>query len=415
MNNRRRVVITGIGIVSSIGNNINEVTKSLRSGTSGIAMNPSYVEKGLASQISGQLPDPLKIIGNRKMNGTKIARMMSPGAAYSFLSMEQAIVDASLPDHILHDFTTGLIIGTGGGSPISSIEVAQTIDGPGINKLLPFYSARCMASSAAANLSVLFGIKGLSFSVNSACATSAHAIGEAYEKIANGKLLAVFCGGCDEHDVYVAASFDRAKALSRYNDAPTKASRPYDAERDGFVISAGGGVIILEELNRAFARGAKIYAEIIGYGATSDGHHMTEPSGEGSMRCMLRALSDCSEIKPTDVDYINTHGTSTPAGDIVELQSIKKVWQNEKTLPLISSTKSLTGHALGAAGVHELIYSIIMMQNNFVAASANIKNLDKNAQGFPIVQEIIEKPLNVIMSNSFGFGGTNATLIIKKI
>jgi 3-oxoacyl-[acyl-carrier-protein] synthase I len=415
--NKKRVVITGLGLISSIGDTVEAVTKSLYNGISGIAVNPSYVNKGLASQISGQLPDSLKVIGNRKMNNVKITRMMNPGAGYCFLSMEQALSDSQLPEDLISHPRTGMIIGTGGGSPISSIEVARTIDGSGIRKLSPFYSAKCMASSAVANLAVLFKIKGLSFSINSACATSAHAIGEAYEKIVHGHLDTVFCGGCDELDVNIAASFDRAGALSRHNTDPKRASRPYDKNRDGFVISGGGGVIILEERQQAIDRGAKIYAELIGYGATSDGHHMTEPSGEGAVRCMRQAIDCWPSMTTLGIDYINTHGTSTPAGDIVELKAIEKIFDLTrimKKLSFISSTKSLTGHALGAAGVHELIYSIVMMENEFITGSANIENMDDGAKKFNIIQERLDASPRIIMSNSFGFGGTNVTLIIKK-
>lgn len=405
--NKRRVVITGMGIFAPIGINIHEVKNSLFNGISGIDTNQMYLEKGLASQISAQLPDAIKLIGDKK-----ISRFMSMGAGYSYLSMKQSLEDSGLPFEILHDTQTGLIIGTGGGSPAMCIEIGQKLDGKGIRGVLPTYTAKCMVSSAVASLSVLFGIRGVTFSINSACASSTHAIGEAFDKIAHGRLNTTFVGGCDEHEVYIAASFDRAQALSRHNENPQTASRPYDKSRDGFVMSGGGGMIVLEEMEQAVARGAKIYAEILGYGASSDGSHMTVPSGEGAVRSMQQAIDDCHYFDMANIDYINTHGTSTPAGDIVELKSIEKVFGGD--IPYISSTKSLTGHALGAAGVHEIIYSIIMMENNFITASANITDIDPAAARFPIVKKRIDTSVNVVMSNSFGFGGTNATLIIKK-
>lgn len=404
---KRRVVITGMGIISPIGINIHEVKDSLYDGKSGIDINQTYVQKGLSSQISGQLPNAIELI-----NSKRISRFMSMGAGYSYLSMRQALEDSDLPFEMLHDTQTGLIIGTGGGSPAMCIELAQKLDGRGIRSVLPTYTAKCMVSSAVACLSVLFGIHGATFSINSACASSTHAIGEAFDKIAHGRLNTIFAGGCDENEVYVATSFDRAHALSRHNDNPQTASRPYDVTRDGFVMSGGGGMIVLEEMEQATARGAKIYAEIIGYGTSSDGYHMTVPSGEGAVRSMQQAIDDCHYFDMANIDYINTHGTSTPAGDIVELESIEKVFGSD--IPYISSTKSLTGHALGAAGVHEIIYSIIMMENNFITASANITDIDPDVAHFPIVQKRIDTSVNTVMSNSFGFGGTNATLIIKK-
>ncbi len=405
---KKRVVITGLGLITSIGNNIATVTSSLFTSKSGIDTNQNYIEKGLSSHISGQLPNAIELIGEKK-----ITRFMSEGAGYSYLSMIQAIEDAHLPSEIIHSSQTGLIVGTGGGSPASTTENSQRLDSKkGFRSMIPTYSARCMASSPSANLAVLFGIHGISFSLSSACATSAHTIGEAFDKISNGRLNTVFAGGCDECDVYVAATFDRARALSRHNSNPQKASRPYDANRDGFVASGGAGIIVLEEMNQAIERGAKIYAEIIGYGASSDGSHMTIPSGDGAIRAMQQAIDDCPDLKITDIDYINTHGTSTIAGDIIELQAIEKVFGNN--IPLISSTKSLTGHGFGAAGVHEIIYSIIMMENNFIATSENIDDIDIDAAHFPIVRKRLYETPKIVLSNSFGFGGTNATLIIKK-
>jgi len=400
---KRRVVITGFGLICPIGCDVDQVTDSLINSQSGIDINPIYTDK-ILSHISGQLPDPIKLIGDKK-----ITRCMSVGAGYAYLSMQQALSDSEISTELLHNSKTGLIIGTGGASPTSCINVGERLNNS--QKISPMSSARCMASSPSANLAVTFGIHGLSFSISSACATSTHAIGEAYDKIAFGRLNTVFAGGCDESDVYIASTFDSMRAVSRRNDDPKTASRPYDRDRDGFVVSGGGGVIVLEEMEQAKKRNAPIYAEILGYGATSDGTHMTNPSGEGAVRCMQDAINDAS-LSGEDIDYINTHGTSTIVGDIVELEAIRSIFGDN--IPLLSSTKALTGHSFGAAGVHEIIFSIIMMKNDFIVGSANIQNIDPKAADFPIVIENLNTSINTVMSNSFGFGGTNATLIIRK-
>ncbi len=400
---KRRVVITGFGLICPIGCDVDQVTDSLINSQSGIDINPIYTDK-ILSHISGQLPDPIKLIGDKK-----ITRCMSVGAGYAYLSMQQALSDSEISTELLHNSKTGLIIGTGGASPTSCINVGERLNNS--QKISPMSSARCMASSPSANLAVTFGIHGLSFSISSACATSTHAIGEAYDKIAFGRLNTVFAGGCDESDVYIASTFDSMRAVSRRNDDPKTASRPYDRDRDGFVVSGGGGVIVLEEMEQAKKRNAPIYAEILGYGATSDGTHMTNPSGEGAVRCMQDAINDAS-LSGEDIDYINTHGTSTIVGDIVELEAIRSIFGDN--IPLLSSTKALTGHSFGAAGVHEIIFSIIMMKNDFIVGSANIQNIDPKAAEFPIVIENLNTSINTVMSNSFGFGGTNATLIIRK-
>jgi 3-oxoacyl-[acyl-carrier-protein] synthase I len=404
---KRRVVVTGMGLISSIGNSVEEVNQSLFEGKSGIGHCLEYEGMGLKSQVAGILPDPLKMISKNK-----IKRFMSKGSAFAYLSMKQAIDSSGLIGGEISNPMTGLIIGTGGGSPASSDAVAETVRNDGFNKLRSVNVPKCMASSPSANPVTLFGIKGISFSLGSACATGAHCVGEAFDKIAYGKQDIIFAGGADEQDWIIASAFDAARALSRRNDEPQKASRPYDKDRDGFVISSGGGVLVLEELEHAKAWGAKIYAEIIGYAATSDGFSMVEPSGEGAARCMEEAIR-LARISRYDIDYINPHGTSTPKGDIKELKAIKEIFGGN--IPPISSTKSLTGHGLGATGVQELIYSIIMMENSFVSASANIENLDPEAEGFPIVTKRLDKySLNSVMSNSFGFGGTNAVIIMEK-
>lgn len=412
---KKRVVITGAGIISSIGNTVAEVQNALINSTSGIIFNQEFEKKGLSSHISGQLPDALALLKGQKLNGHTIPRFMSPGAAYSFLAMQQAVADTDLPQEIMKSPRTGLFVGTGGGSPISSIDVGNTLDAPdkGIKRVSGFSTVKCMSNCPSANLSTLFGIQGSSYSVSSACASSAHAIGIGCKDIALGLLDVVFCGACDERDPYVAAAFDRIKALSTLNSDPTTASRPYDVARDGFVISGGSGILVLEELEHARKRGAKIYAEIIGYGDSSDGSHMTTPSGDGAARCMQIALDRAPGLRPEDITYINTHGTSTPKGDITELLAIREVFGD--TMPHISSTKGLTGHGLGAAGAQELIYSLLMMENRFIAPCVNITNLDPNTEGFPLVRDRIDDvEVKTVMSNSFGFGGTNATLIIKK-
>ena len=401
----RRVVVTGFGIVSSIGNNKQEVKESLLQGKSGIKFAPEYEERGFRSHVYGPIEVDLSSI-NRKQR-----RFMGDGVAYNYLAMQEAIDDAGLAEDQISNTRTGIVMGTGGGS-FSNIE--DTVDifrerGP--RKVGPYMVARTMASTNSAVLATAFKIKGVNYSMSSACATSAHCIGHGAELIQMGKQDMVFAGGGEELDWTFTVMFDAMGALSsKYNDTPEKASRAYDANRDGFVISGGGGVLVLEELEHAQARGANIYAELTGYGATSDGHDMVAPSGEGAVRCMKIAM----EAVDQPIDYLNTHGTSTPAGDITELNAIKEAFGDK--MPAISSTKSLTGHALGAAGVNEAIYSLIMMDNDFICASANIETMDEDAKSSPIVTELKDNTsLNTVMSNSFGFGGTNATLVFSKV
>ncbi|MCK5027785.1 MAG: hypothetical protein KAS07_05190 [Candidatus Pacebacteria bacterium] len=394
-----------MGIISSIGNNVEEVTDSLFDGKSGIVFCPEYKKIGMASQVAGKLIDPFTIIDK------KISKFMSRGSGFAYLAMRQAINQAGLEESDISNFRTGAFIGTGGGSPREVVLIADTVRNEGLKKLSTRFVVKTMTSSPTANINTLFKLKGISFSIASACATSAHCIGEAFEKILLGRQNIMFAGGVDETDWITACAFDRMRALStKHNDEPWKASRPYDKDRNGFVIAGGGGIVVLEELEHALGRGAKILAEIIGYGATSDGDDMTRPSGEGGVRCMKQALGTAN-IDTVDIDYINTHGTSTPVGDIVELESIKKVFG--KNVPFISSTKSLTGHGLGAAGVHEIIYSIVMMREKFLAASHNIETLDPKIE-IPILRKRHDSFFpKAVLSNNFGFGGCNATLIIK--
>ena len=401
----RRVVVTGLGIVSSIGNNQAEVTESLREGKSGIVFSERYRELGFRSQVHGSL----KVDLDRSID-RRLRRFMGDGAAYNYLAMEQAVADSGLePREISHE-RTGLVMGSGGPSTRNLLLAADTTRDKGPKRVGPFMVPRTMSSTNSANLSTAFKIKGLSYSISSACSTSAHCIGNGAELIQWGKQDIVFAGGGEELDWTLSVLFDAMLALSaKYNDTPERASRAYDADRDGFVISGGGGALVLEELEHAKARGAKIYAELLGYAATSDGADMVQPSGEGAARCMRLALKGIDQ----PVDYINTHGTSTPVGDIAELEAIRGVF-GEK-IPPLSSTKSLTGHSQGAAGVHEAIYSLLMMRHNFVAASANIEKLDPAADGFPIVRDRRDNMrLNLAMSNSFGFGGTNAVLVFRR-
>ena len=402
----RRVVITGIGIVSSIGNDRWEVLESLRQGRSGLEFAEDYQERGLRSRVRGALHVDLAALIDRK-----VLRFMGDAAAYNYVAMREAIADAKLPEEIVSNPRTGLITGSGGGSPQHIVDAADLLRNKGLKKVGPYMVPRTMCSTTTACLATPFKIKGANYSISSACATSAHCIGHGAELIQWNKQDVVFAGGGEELHWSLTHLFDAMGALStKYNAAPQTASRPYDANRDGFVISGGGGLVVLEELEHARQRGAHIYAELIGYGATSDGHDMVQPSGEGALRCMQQALEGVSE----PVDYINTHGTSTPAGDIRELEAIREMFG--KQVPPISATKSLTGHALGAAGVHEAIYSLLMMDNRFIAASANIETLDPAAEGFPIVRERVDNAdLRVAMSNSFGFGGTNATLVFRHI
>ena len=402
----RRVVITGLGIVSSIGNNKEEVVQSLRDGRSGIEFSEEYAERGFRSQVHGAINIDLESAIDRRLR-----RFMGDGAAYNYIAMEEAIADAGLePDEVSHE-RSGLVMGSGGPSTQNQVLAADTAREKGIKRVGPYMVPRCMSSTNSANLGTAFKIKGHSYSISSACSTSAHCIGNGSELIQWGKQDVVFAGGGEELHWTLSMLFDAMGAMSsKYNDQPEKASRAFDTGRDGFVISGGGGVVVLEELERARARGAKIYAEVVGYGATCDGVDMVQPSGEGAARCMELALQG---IGNTPVDYVNAHGTSTPVGDTVELRAMKEVFGDR--LPRINSTKSLTGHAQGAAGVNEAIYSLLMMDNDFIAASANIEDPDPEAEGMPVLREREDNAqLNCVISNSFGFGGTNCTLAFKR-
>ena len=402
----KRVVITGLGIVSSIGNNKTEVAESLRQGKSGIQFHQEYADLGMRTHIHGALNIDTEALIDRK-----IRRFMGDSAAYNYIAMQEAIADAGLEDSDVSNVRTGLVVGSGGPSTSCIVEAADILRERGIKRVGPYRVTKTMSSTNSACLATPFKIKGVNYSITSACSTSAHCIGHAAELIQLGKQDIVFAGGGEELHWTLTILFDAMGACSsKYNDAPETASRTFDADRDGFVISGGGGLLVVEELEHAKARGAKIYAEITGYGATSDGVDMVAPSGEGAVRCMQQALATTDGQK---IDYINTHGTSTPVGDMRELEAIKEVFSDN--IPFINSTKSLTGHALGAAGVNEAIYSLLMMEGNFISASANITNLDPAAEGFPIVRELKENiTLDRVMSNSFGFGGTNASLIMQR-
>jgi len=403
----KRVVITGLGIVSCIGNNQEEVFQSLINGKSGISFVEEYKEYNLKSRIHGKPNIKLEDFIDRK-----IIRFMGAGSSYNYIAMQEAIKDSGLEEKDVSNFTTGIIMGSGGPS-IENVVLSVDKTRAKTPKLMgPFIVPRTMGSTASATLAVPFKIKGVNYTISSACATSGHSIGNAMELIQYGKQKVMFAGGSEELHWAMTAMFDAMTALSsKYNDTPEKASRAYDSTRDGFVIAGGGGVLVLEELEHAKARGAKIYAELTGYGATSDGYDMVAPSGEGAVRCMQMALSTKRNKK---IDYINTHGTSTLVGDITELRSVGEVFKNE--IPKISSTKSLTGHPLGAASVHEAIYCLIMMKNKFIAASANISDMDAEAKKFPIITEVQKNvELNAVLSNSFGFGGTNAALVFEKL
>ena len=403
----KRVVITGMGIVSCLGNNQEEVFQSLINGKSGITYAEEYKEHNLKSQIHGKPNIKLEDFIDRKT-----IRFMGSGSAYNYIAMQEAIKDSGLEEKDVSNFTTGIIMGSGGPS-IENVVLSVDKTRAKTPKLMgPFIVPRTMGSTASATLAVPFKIKGVNYTISSACATSGHSIGNAMELIQYGKQKIVFAGGSEELHWAMTAMFDAMTALSsKYNDTPEKASRPYDKTRDGFVIAGGGGVLVLEEFEHAKARGAKIYAELTGYGATSDGYDMVAPSGEGAVRCMQMALSTKRNKK---IDYINTHGTSTPVGDITELRAVGEVFKDE--IPKISSTKSLSGHPLGAASVHEAVYCLIMMKNKFIAASANITEMDDEAKKFPIVTQVQKNvELNCVMSNSFGFGGTNAALVFEKI
>ncbi|WP_299618046.1 beta-ketoacyl-ACP synthase I [Pelagibius sp.] len=402
----RRVAVTGIGIVSSIGNNKAEVTESLRQGRSGIEFSETYAEMGFRSHIHGSLKIDIADHVDRKLR-----RFMGDGSAYNYIAMQEAIADAGLTEGEVSNERTGLVMGSGGPSTSNQVLAADLARSKGPKRVGPYMVPRCMSSTNSANMGTAFKIKGHSYSISSACSTSAHCVGNGAELIQMGKQDLVFAGGGEELHWTLTVLFDAMGALSSgYNDEPTRASRPYDRDRDGFVISGGGGVVVLEELERAKARGAKIYGEVAAYAATADGADMVAPSGEGAVRCMRLAMQGLGN---TPVDYVNAHGTSTPAGDIVELQAIREAFGAD--MPRVSSTKSLTGHSQGATGVHEAIYSLLMLDNNFVSASANIDNLDPEAEGMPIVREAEEGlSLNCVMSNSFGFGGTNASLAFKR-
>ena len=401
----RRVVVTGIGIVSCIGNDKEAVLDSLQKGRSGIQFNEEYEKLGFRSRISGKVDIDLAEHIDRKAK-----RFMGDAAAYAYISLKQAVEDANLPEDLISSERTGLIAGSGGASSAAQVTAADTLRNKSLKRVGPYAITKTMGSTVSACLATPFKIKGVNYSISSACATSAHCIGNAVEQIQLNKQDIVFAGGGEEEDWTLSCMFDAMGALSsKYNDAPTTASRAFDQSRDGFVISGGGGMLVLEELEHAKQRGAKIYAEIVGYGATSDGYDMVAPSGEGATRCMKQALSTVKG----DIDYINAHGTSTPAGDIAELKAIRNVF-GEKA-PFVSSTKSLTGHSLGATGAQETIYCLLMMQNNFISASANITSLVEEAEGISVVTERKDGiTLNRIMSNSFGFGGTNATLILQR-
>ena len=402
----RRVVVTGLGVVSSIGTNAAEVTQSLRAGRSGISFSEEYKEMGFRSHLHGAVDVNLQDRIDRKL-----LRFMGDGAAYNYLAMEEAIADSGLEAADISNPRTGLVMGSGGPSTQNMMAAFDTAREKGPKRVGPYMVPRVMSSTNSANLSTVYKIKGMSYSISSACSTSSHCIGNAAEAIQLGKQDVMFAGGGEELHWTLSVLFDAMGALSsKYNDSPETASRPYDVTRDGFVIAGGGGTLVLEELEHAKARGAKIYAEIVGYGATSDGADMVQPSGEGAERCMEIALSGLTE----PVDYINTHGTSTPAGDLKELEAIGKVFRRQNRLPHISSTKSMTGHSQGAAGVHEAIYTLLMMNNNFIAPSINITELEPAAEDIPIVRETLEdQKITLALSNSFGFGGTNAVLAMR--
>jgi len=403
----RRVVVTGLGVVSSIGNNKQEVLESLRVGRSGITFSETYAEMGFRSHVHGAITLDVEAAIDRKLR-----RFMGDGAAFNYVAMREAVEDAGLTEAEVSHERTGLIMGSGGASTSNQVWAADTARDKGPKRVGPYMVPRCMSSTNSANLATAFKIKGISYSISSACSTSAHCIGNGYEQIQMGKQDIVFAGGGEEVHWSLTVLFDAMGALSsKFNDTPERASRAYDKDRDGFVISGGAGAVVLEELNRARARGAKIYAEILGYGATSDGADMVAPSGEGAARCMKMALAGLGNTK---IDYINAHGTSTPVGDIIELNAVREVFGAE--MPRISSTKSLTGHAQGAAGVHEAIYSLLMLEHDFLAASANIEALDPEAEGVPLVRAREDDAgLDCVMSNSFGFGGTNASLAFKRV
>ena len=401
----KRVVVTGLGITSCLGLDAESVTESLRTGRSGIKFKQEYADMGFRSHIAGSVEIDFKEYIDRK-----VLRFMGDAAAYAYISMQQAIDDAGLTEDQVSNPRTGLVMGSGGASSSNQVEAADIMRDKGLRRVGPYRVTQVMGSTTSSCLATPFKIKGVNYSMSSACATSAHCIGNAMEQIQLGKQDIVFAGGAEEEHWTMSSLFDAMGALStKYNDTPDKASRAYDADRDGFVIAGGGGVLVLEEYEHAKARGAKIYAELTGYGATSDGYDMVAPSGEGAIRCMQQATSTVNN----PIDYINAHGTSTPVGDLAELGAIKAAFGDD--MPIVGSTKSLSGHSLGAAGVQEAIYSLLMMENDFIAASANVDNLDPEAEGVPIIRERKDNAgLKTIMSNSFGFGGTNACLVFEK-
>ena len=400
-----RVVVTGLGIVSSVGVGCNAVSEALRKGQSGIRFSQAYADLGFRSHIHGDIEVDLDQQIDRKLK-----RFMGDAAAYNYLAMEEAVSNSGLTQEQISDLRTGLVMGSGGGSPANIVEGADLLRQRGVKRVGPYRVTRTMASTATACLGTAYKIRGVSYAISSACATSAHCIGNAAELIQMGKQDVVFAGGGEEVHWSTSVMFDAMGALSSsYNDRPESASRAYDANRDGFVISGGAGVLVLESLSHAEARGAPVYAELVGYGATSDGHDMVQPSGDGAARCMVQALQNVDG----PIDYLNAHGTSTPVGDIAELGAIRQVFGDQ--MPSISSTKSLTGHALGAAGVNEAVYALLMLSEDFISASANIQELDPMAEGYPIVRELqVDAGLNQVMSNSFGFGGTICTLVFRR-
>ncbi|MDC3063576.1 beta-ketoacyl-ACP synthase I [Alphaproteobacteria bacterium] len=405
---QRRVVITGIGIVSPIGNNKKEVKDSLYFNKSGISFSKDYSDLGFRSNVHGDID-----INFEDFLDKKDLRFMGDGAAYTAIAMKEAIKDANLNDELISNPLTGLIAGAGGPSTVNLLKSFDITREKGPKRVGPFMVPKCMSSSISACLSTMFKIKGLNYSITSACSTSAHCIGVGVDNIKYGNQNIVFAGGGEELDWTLSVLFDSMGALSsKYNDTPQKASRPYDANRDGFVISGGGGIIVLEEYEHAKKRDAKIYGEVLGHFANSDGHDMVAPSGEGAVRCMKNALKN-TNLK---IDYINAHGTSTPVGDVQEIEAIKKVFSNKGYLPKVTSTKSLTGHSLGATGVHEAIYTLIMMNNNFISGSSNIETPDPIIENIDVPRKTIDNiNINTALSNSFGFGGTNATLILSKL
>ncbi len=407
-NNLRRVVVTGMGIVSCIGSTVNEVLESLKEGKSGITFSQEYADKGFRSQVYG-----MPKVNIAELVDRRLMRFMGDAAAYLHIAMLQAIADSGLEEKDISNERTGAIVGSGGPSTRAQVEAARITLESGPKRVGPFAVPKCMSSTTSATLCTNHKIKGVNYSISSACSTSAHCIGNAVEMIQWGKQDVMFAGGAEELDWTLSVLFDGMGAMSsKYNDTPERASRAYDKDRDGFVIAGGAGLLVLEELEHAKARGAKIYAEVTGYGATSDGDDMVAPSGEGAVRCMKQALSTVT----TPVTYINSHGTSTPAGDITELDAIRKVFtEQDRKLPHIGSTKSLTGHSLGATGVQEAIYSLLMMLNSFVAPSINVENIDPGAEGMPIATKRVDNVQHeTILSNSFGFGGTNATLAFSR-